>query len=71
MMPKQPTGREYLEKAAKVRSWLAQHPGSTADEIYASVDGSFGVIQFLQKKRLIRFERGGKKGKAIWFVIPQ
>lgn len=61
----------FLAKAKEVRSWLAKHPGSTADEIYASVNGSFGVVTFLQRKGLIRFEGGGKKGKAKWYVVPQ
>lgn len=64
-------GKEYLEKAKRVRSWIAEHPGATADEIYASVQGSFGVISFLQKKRLITFKGGGKKGRAKWYVVPQ
>lgn len=52
-----------------LRKYVAENPGQTNDEIFAAT--KLGGLMDLHRKKLIRFEGGGKKGPAKWFVVPQ
>lgn len=68
--PKKRPLPEFLEACKKARRYIHEHPGCTSEEIFAAHPECVGTIMRLQTKRLIRFEDGGKKGPARWFVVP-
>lgn len=69
--PRPPTAHQLSCRAARL--FLATHPGSTFEEMKKSMGSELknGVVSRLQRLKLIRFEGGGKKGSARWFVAPQ
>jgi hypothetical protein len=62
---------DYLAACKSARRFIHQNPGCTAEQLIAASSDHIGTLGTLQAKRLVRFEDGGKKGPAKWFVIPQ
>lgn len=59
--------------AKAVRKFICEHPGCTKEDICASgITKLASAIQFLQSRKLVRFEfpdaAGKKRGQARWYV---
>ena len=57
-------------QAAALRRFMAANPGLTHSEIKARHPVKDGTFTYLQKRKLARFEGGGKSGPAKWFAVP-
>lgn len=64
--------KTIILRAKKVRTFLIANPGSTLSQIHEAHPGDnlAGGIGFLQSRRMVRQEGGGKKGPARWFATP-
>jgi len=64
--------QRHMERARKVRRWIAQHPESTLKQIKAGVgaDLRIGMMGYLQRRNLISFTKETTRATAKWSVVP-